>query len=241
MACPHQREGCAAGWFKLLRVRSTSNNGLAWVVGVAVLTIALASVWVLAQGAGAAPPARTAATCSEYPTQADAQRAADTRDPDRDGIYCESLPCPCLRPSGGDNPSPTPTPPRRPCTRPRAVQRLVFSRVRYPTIRLHVITAIRRGWPRVMVLNRPRAPQRRARLLLKIPTRPGFDRDEYPPAVGRGRPNGKFRALVRGTSPRGWKADVMYVPFAENRSHGAVLGSLLRRYCNGIRFRYAFG
>ena len=33
-----------------------------------------------------------AATCADYDTQAEAQRAADTRDGDGDGRYCESLP-----------------------------------------------------------------------------------------------------------------------------------------------------
>ena len=103
-----------------------------------------------------------------------------------------------------------------------------------------MIRAVRKGWPRVMVLNRPGAAERRARLLDGIPTRRGYDRDEYPAAVGRGRPNGRSRALVRGTNPRGWKADVMYVRSRENRSHGSSLGSKLRRLCNGTRFRYAF-
>jgi hypothetical protein len=40
-------------------------------------------------------------TCADYPNQAAAQRAADTIDADHDGIYCETLPCPCLRPGGG--------------------------------------------------------------------------------------------------------------------------------------------
>ena len=44
------------------------------------------------------PSPASAATCADYATQADAQRAADTRDPDGDGIYCESLPCPCATP-----------------------------------------------------------------------------------------------------------------------------------------------
>jgi endonuclease YncB( thermonuclease family) len=39
-----------------------------------------------------------AATCDEHPDQASAQRAQDTRDADGDGIYCETLPCPCLAP-----------------------------------------------------------------------------------------------------------------------------------------------
>jgi micrococcal nuclease len=58
----------------------------------------------------AEPTARAAATCSDYSNQADAQRAADTRDADGDGIYCEDLPCPCLKPgSGGGGGSPKPS------------------------------------------------------------------------------------------------------------------------------------
>ncbi len=37
---------------------------------------------------GSSPPAQAASTCSDYPNQAAAQRAADTLDPDHDGIYC---------------------------------------------------------------------------------------------------------------------------------------------------------
>jgi hypothetical protein len=82
------------------------------------------------------------------------------------------------------------------------------------------------------------AGRRRAtdRLLEDIPTRAGFDRNEYPPAVGRGRGPG----LERGTNPRGWKADVRYVPSAENRSHGSSLGAKLLAFCNGTRFHYVF-
>ena len=69
------------------------------------------------------------------------------------------------------------------------------------------------------------------------PTRAGFDRDEYPPAVGRGRGP---RALTRGINPVGWRADVAYVRSGENRSHGSSLGGKLRRFCNGTKFRYAF-
>jgi hypothetical protein len=39
-----------------------------------------------------------------------------------------------------------------------------------------------------------------------------------------------------GTHPRGWKADVRYVPSSENRSHGSSLGAKLRRFCDGTRF-----
>jgi hypothetical protein len=193
----------------------------------------------LAQPASS-PRATASATCSDYTDQAAAQRAADTRDPDGDGIYCESLPCPCLGPgASGQPPAPTPTPPRptdRSCSKPAGVQRIWFSATKYSHIRAHFRAALRRGWPRTLVLNRPGADERRDRLLEGIPTRAGYDRDEYPPAVGRGR----GRGLAEGSGPRGWKADVRSVESSENRSHGASLGGKLRRFCNGTRFRYIF-
>lgn len=58
----------------------------------------------------AVPSSAQATTCAAYPNQAAAQRAADTRDADGDGIYCEALPCPCLKPgTGSPAPSPGPT------------------------------------------------------------------------------------------------------------------------------------
>ena len=118
----------------------------------------------------------------------------------------------------------------------RSVQDISFSRTKYPRIRAHFLAALRKGWPRTLVLNRPGADARRDRLLSGFSTREGQDRDEYPPAVGRGRGPG----LTRGASPRGSKADVRYVQSSENRSHGAALGIKLRRFCEGTRFRYVF-
>jgi hypothetical protein len=191
------------------------------------------------------PSSATAATCSDYATQAAAPRAADTRDADGDGIYCESLPCPCLKPGSSSPPAPPapPPPPAAPkssCSRPSTVQRLRFSSSKYRNIKAHTLAAIAKGWPRILVVNRPGKDARRDRLLEDIPTKPGNDRDEYPPAVGRGRANGDQKGLVRGINPIGWMADVMYVPSSENRSHGSSLGAQLRRLCNGVRFRYVF-
>jgi hypothetical protein len=137
------------------------------------------------------------------------------------------------------DPAPSPKPTAS-CTRPQGVQRIRFSRAKYPNIRHHYILAVGKGWPRVMVINRRGADARRDRLLEGFPTRTGFDRDEYPAAVGRGRPNGDLRGLVRGINPRGWMADVAYVPSSENRSHGSSLGAKLRAFCDGTRFRYVF-
>ena len=65
------------------------------------------------------PEPASAATCDDHPNQASAQRAKDTRDADGDGIYCEDLPCPCLRPGdeggggGGGSTDPRPKPRKR--------------------------------------------------------------------------------------------------------------------------------
>ena len=122
------------------------------------------------------------------------------------------------------------------CVKPQRIQEISFSATKYPTIRRHVLDAVAAGWPRTLVVNRPGAAPRRNRLLEDVPTRDGFDRDEYPPAVGRGTGKG----LVRGSAPRGWMASVQYVPSSENRSHGSTMGTKLRRFCNGTRFRYVF-
>jgi hypothetical protein len=118
---------------------------------------------------------------------------------------------------------PAPTPARA-CVLPRGVANVSFSATKYPNIRRHYEAALREGWPEVLVLNRAGADARRAGLLQRYSTRPGMDRDEYPPAVARD----------------SYRADVAYVPSSENRSHGARMGIKLRRYCDGTRFRYVF-
>ena len=71
------------------------------VVASLLVLVGFAVPVVVAQ---AGPVAGAAATCSDYSNQADAQRAGDTRDADGDGVYCEALPCPCLRPGDGGSP-----------------------------------------------------------------------------------------------------------------------------------------
>jgi len=201
----------------------------------ALVVVVLLAALILAPGA-------SAATCADYDTQAQAQRAADTRDTDGDGVFCESLPCPCAS-DGGSSPAPVPAPrpaPSRPsCVKTGRVQPIGFSKTKFPRIRAHYIAAVTDGWPRILVVNRKGTDARRDRLLAEsgLRTVPGRDRDEYPPAVGRGRGS---RALTRGINPVGWMASVRLVPSSENRSHGSTLGAKLRRFCNGQKFRYVF-
>jgi hypothetical protein len=84
---------------------------------VLLVLIAVASAMVGGASTQARPHAHAAATCADHSTQQAAQNAADTRDADGDGIYCEDLPCPCSPQwhaqhggGGGSTPPPAPSP-----------------------------------------------------------------------------------------------------------------------------------
>lgn len=68
-----------------------------------LLVLPLIAIAVAVGFTAAGPDLAAAATCSDFPNQAAAQAAANTRDPDGDGVYCESLPCPCLGKAGGSS------------------------------------------------------------------------------------------------------------------------------------------
>lgn len=85
----------------------------------------------------------------------------------------------------------------------------------------HARAAVRRGQPRILHLDRKDADAHRAASLRGIPTEPGMDRDEYPPA-----------ATVEG----GAGADVAYVPPSDNRSAGAIMRAQLAPFCDGQAF-----
>lgn len=108
------------------------------------------------------------------------------------------------------------------CQFPTAVQSVTFSVTKYPEIHRHYLDALAAGWPKVLIIARDGASERRTTLLKTWPTRSGMDRDEYPPAAAR----------------EGWLADVEYVDSSENRSQGTSLGNQLRGLCDGVRFQY---
>jgi micrococcal nuclease len=78
-------------------------------VGMAAVIVFAAAILAAPQHSAGGSGAHASATCSDYSTQREAQLKKDTRDADGDGIYCESLPCPCLKPGqgegGGSDPS----------------------------------------------------------------------------------------------------------------------------------------
>jgi hypothetical protein len=85
--------------------------------------------------------------------------------------------------------------------------------VKHAHLIAHEREAIAKGQPRTLTLERDNAAGRRAQDLRGIPTRPGFDRDEWPIAASE----------EAGLHSDGSRADVAYVASAENRSGGAAL------------------
>ena len=91
---------------------------------------------------------------------------------------------------------------RRQCTKPSGIQRLVFAKTEYPNIRRHFRAALRSGWPRRLIVNRPR--RRRA----PRPAAGGHPdtRRLRPRRIPAGRRARQGQGLERGRNPRGWKA-----------------------------------
>ena len=114
--------------------------------------------------------------------------------------------------------------PHRPPAKP--VHTLIFSLSRFPHIADHVRDAQAAHKSRTCTIDRPGADENRDESLAGIPTRKGYDRDEYPPAMCK---------------EGGLHADVRYVPSSENRSAGAWMGSALSDYPNGTVILFRVG
>src|SRR4051794_41206488 len=89
---------------------TSSRSPVRPLIAALLVLVVLASIAGAASGDAARPTARAATVCADFPNQAAAQEAANTVDADGDGIYCESLPCPCLKPGTPQTPAPTATP-----------------------------------------------------------------------------------------------------------------------------------
>jgi len=90
---------------------------------------------------------------------------------------------------------------------------VVVNAERAPEAAAHIAQAQKAGSPWILTIDREGARERRAASLRGVPTREGFDRDEYPPAV--------FKEGGSG-------AQVRYIPANDNRSAGAQIGNQLK-------------
>lgn len=87
----------------------------------------------------------------------------------------------------------------------------------------HAWDAWAKGQPVRLHIAREKADAHRSASLRGIPTKPGYDRDEYPPAMSR---------------EGGQGADVRYVRSAENRRTGNEMREQLQGYPDGQCFEY---
>lgn len=111
-----------------------------------------------------------------------------------------------------------------PCDTSRRTVIVDLDNQRHIKVLRHVWYATSRGRESEHLhIERDGADARRRAALRGIPTKAGFDRDEYPPAIAR---------------EGGAGASVRYIPASVNRSAGAVMGDQLEAYCDGQSFRF---
>src|SRR4051812_23349831 len=71
------------------------------------------------------------------------------------------------------------------CTTTSSIVIIPLTNAKHRTIIKHAQDAIDKGYPLTMILKRSGAEARRHEAIKNVRTRPGYDRDEYPMAVGR--------------------------------------------------------
>lgn len=186
------------------------------VWAVALIAAGVAGCAELPAGDDTAATASKWEGCDAYQTQREAQRAwrhagrPAVADRDGDGRVCETLPA--ARNTGGADG----------CVRTGRVVVVRISRTRSPETVAHFQWAQRHGYPRVLTIDRRGAAERRKRSLAGIPTRPGKQRDEYPPAM---------------SVENAGRAHVRLIDATDNARSGSSMGSQLARYCDGTKFR----
>ncbi|WFA19292.1 DNA-entry nuclease [Paenibacillus mucilaginosus] len=100
---------------------------------------------------------------------------------------------------------------------------LILPADRYPETLKHIREAIAEGESAVCTIDREGAEENRKESLKGIPTKKGYDRDEWPMAM---------------CAEGGTGADVEYVPFADNRGAGSWIGNQLERFPDGSRILF---
>lgn len=103
---------------------------------------------------------------------------------------------------------------------------LVFPVDIYPQTAAHIQQAIQSGKSDICTIDRSGADQRREQSLAGIPTRDGYDRDEWPMAM---------------CAEGGAGASVAYVESSDNRGAGAWVGNALEGYPDGTRVKFVLG
>jgi len=106
---------------------------------------------------------------------------------------------------------------------PSAVVRIEFPSNRYPKTAQHIRRAIAKGESAICTIERKGAEENRSKSLSGIPTKKGYDRDEWPMAM---------------CAEGGSGADIAYVPPADNRGAGSWIKNQLDVYRDGTAVEF---
>lgn len=98
-----------------------------------------------------------------------------------------------------------------------------FPADKYPQTAAHIASAILSGKSAICTIDRDGADANREASLAGIPTREGYDRDEWPMAM---------------CEEGGAGASVAYVESSDNRGAGAWVGNALEKYPDGTRVKF---
>jgi hypothetical protein len=106
-----------------------------------------------------------------------------------------------------------------------SVVQLTFPSDRYPETAKHIQDAIAKGESATCTINREQAEENRKESLKGIPTKKGYDRDEWPMAM---------------CEEGGVGADIEYITPSDNRGAGSWVGNQLEDYADGTRVEFMF-
>ncbi|MET3689835.1 hypothetical protein ABIC37_005385 [Priestia megaterium] len=95
-----------------------------------------------------------------------------------------------------------------------------FPEDRYPLTAKHIKDAVEKGEDPICTIDREGADENRKLSLKDVPTKSGYDRDEWPMAM---------------CEEGGQGADIEYIPPSDNRGAGSWVGNQLESYQDGTR------
>ncbi|WNS43881.1 NucA/NucB deoxyribonuclease domain-containing protein [Paenibacillus sp. MMS20-IR301] len=116
-------------------------------------------------------------------------------------------------------------PAETPSTGNAGVVQLEFPAERYPETAKHIQDAIKSGESAICTINRENAEENRKESLKGIPTKKGYDRDEWPMAM---------------CAEGGAGADIEYITPSDNRGAGSWVGNQLEDFADGTRVEFMF-
>ncbi len=104
----------------------------------------------------------------------------------------------------------------------RVTKSVTVSKSRFPESAKHIEDAVSAGKPNTLTINRSGAAANRRDSLRGVETKPGLDRDEFPPAM--------FQEGGKGASVR-------HINSSDNRGAGACIGAQCRGLSDGTRVK----